>query len=69
MVAALQMGYLQSPATVFDAVFLTMITLFGVGTGLGLSIVYRIIADHNGEISVKSEPGKGTTFTLRLPIR
>lgn len=39
----------------------------GVGTGLGLSICYQIIDDHNGEISVASEPGRGTTFTITLP--
>lgn len=40
----------------------------GVGTGLGLSITYRIIENHHGSIHVQSEPGKGTTFTIRLPI-
>ena len=39
----------------------------GVGTGLGLSIVYDIVTRHRGEISVDSEVGKGTRFTLRLP--
>jgi signal transduction histidine kinase len=40
----------------------------GVGTGLGLSIVFQIIHDHGGSIDVESEVGKGSTFTLRLPI-
>jgi PAS domain S-box-containing protein len=40
----------------------------GVGTGLGLSICYQIIKDHQGEILVESEIGKGTTFTIILPI-
>ena len=40
----------------------------GKGTGLGLSIVYDIIKKHHGDISVESEVGKGTTFTVRLPI-
>ena len=40
----------------------------GVGTGLGLAIAYRTIQDHEGTIEVESEPGKGTTFTLRLPL-
>jgi signal transduction histidine kinase len=34
---------------------------------LGLSISYDIIKKHNGEISVESEVGKGTVFTVRLP--
>jgi len=39
------------------------------GTGLGLSLAYRIISDHKGKIEVKSEVGKGTIFTIKLPIR
>jgi two-component system, NtrC family, sensor kinase len=40
----------------------------GQGMGLGLSTAYEIVKKHNGEIEVKSEVGKGTTFTVRLPI-
>ena len=40
----------------------------GQGTGLGLYVAYQIINDHHGEISLSSEPGKGTTVTVLLPI-
>lgn len=40
----------------------------GKGTGLGLSVSYGIIADHGGNIFVESTEGKGTTFTIVIPI-
>lgn len=38
------------------------------GTGLGLTIVWGTVKDHDGYLDVKSEPGKGTTFTLYFPV-
>jgi nitrogen-specific signal transduction histidine kinase len=40
----------------------------GEGTGLGLSVVHGIIEDHGGAITVDSAPGRGTTFTVWLPV-
>jgi two-component system NtrC family sensor kinase len=51
---------------IFEAFFTTKQKVKGVG--LGLSVCYGIIKDHGGEIRVESEEGKGTTFTIRLPI-
>ena len=38
------------------------------GTGLGLSITRRIVQEHAGSIAVQSDPGRGTTFTLEIPL-
>jgi signal transduction histidine kinase len=54
-------------AKLFEPFFTTKPT--GQGTGLGLSVSFGIIKDHHGEISVKSEVGKGTDFIIRLPAR
>ena len=51
---------------IFDPFFTTK--EIGKGTGLGLSICYGIIVKHGGKISVKSQVGEGTTFTIRIPL-
>jgi signal transduction histidine kinase/response regulator RpfG family c-di-GMP phosphodiesterase len=53
-------------AHIFEPFFTTKPV--GKGTGLGLSISFGIIEKHKGKIEVESQPGKGTTFTLSLPI-
>nr|MBA3455876.1 response regulator [Deltaproteobacteria bacterium] len=51
---------------IFDAFFTTK--AIGVGTGLGLAICHRIVTDMAGELTVRSELGKGTTFSVALPV-
>ena len=41
----------------------------GKGTGLGLSVVYGIIGNHGGFVDLISEPGRGSTFHIYLPIQ
>ena len=52
---------------IFDPCFTTKDV--GPGTGLGLSIAYKIVQEHGGRIEVKSSVGRGTTFSVFLPVK
>ncbi len=57
----------QHLASIFEPFYTTKPV--GEGTGLGLALSYNIIKAHHGRIEVDSSPGKGTTFSLWLPIK
>lgn len=57
------------PAENQPALFEPFFTTRPNGTGLGLFISNRLVVAHGGELRVKSKPGKGSTFTLLLPLR
>jgi two-component system, NtrC family, sensor histidine kinase PilS len=57
------------PATELEGLFQPFHGRFTKGSGLGLAIVHRIVADYHGEIRVSSQPGAGTSVSVRLPAR
>ena len=59
------------PAEILPKIFDPFFTTKGPsrGTGLGLAICYGIVADHQGHLDVRSEPGQGTVFMMSLPVR
>jgi signal transduction histidine kinase len=56
------------PAELRDKIFRLYFTTRKQGSGIGLAMTFRIVQLHDGTIDFTSEPGKGTTFLIRLPV-
>jgi signal transduction histidine kinase len=56
------------PAVFLDRIFLPFFTLKAKGHGLGLALVHKIVLAHEGRIRVESQEGRGTTFTVTVPL-
>ena len=63
-------GFGNSPEEHFGKIFEAGFTTrkAGTGVGLGLAVVSSVIKEHGGAIEVESEPDRGSTFRIRLPI-
>lgn len=57
------------PSEQLDGIFRPFYGAFEKGSGLGLAIVQRLVSDYNGEIQITSQPGAGTTVSVRLPMK
>jgi len=56
------------PPELRDKIFRLYFSTKKGGSGIGLAMTFRIVQLHDGTIDFNSEPGKGTTFSIRLPI-
>jgi two-component system NtrC family sensor kinase len=57
------------PQENLERIFEPLVTTRIKGIGLGLTIVKNVFESHHGRIELKSEVGKGTTFTVKLPLK
>lgn len=56
------------PEELIEKIFEPYFTTRDYGSGIGLTMVYKVVKEHRGEISVSSEEGEGTSFTITLPV-
>jgi signal transduction histidine kinase len=56
------------PEQILSKIFTPFFTTKAQGTGLGLAICHKLVTQHGGELSVVSEDGRGTEFTVDLPV-
>ncbi len=68
IVVAVEDSGVGIPQDVLSRVFEPYFTTKADGTGLGLTMAYKVVKEHGGDIRVQSEPGRGTTFTITLPV-